>query len=136
VVTGDLEDPTACRDAIFRWLCRRARRELVPRLEDVAREHRLDYGRVSVRLQRTRWGSCSRSKNISLNARLLFLMPVLVDYVLLHELCHTREMSHSPRFWTLLGYHDPECRSHRKHLRLAGESMPTWLDHDVEEAQV
>lgn len=134
VVTGDLEDPAVCKEAVYRWLCRRASRALVPRLEEIAHEHRLDYGRVSVRRQRTRWASCSRRKNISLNARLLFLKPALVDYVLLHELCHTVEMNHSPRFWTLLGYHDPECRSHRKQLRVVGESMPTWLDHEVSEA--
>jgi predicted metal-dependent hydrolase len=71
-----------------------------------------------------------------LNARLLFLRPEVVDYVLLHELCHTVEMNHSPRFWTLLGYHDPECRVHRKLLRSAGESVPTWLDHEVGEPAI
>ncbi len=136
VVTGDLDDFEACRRALCRWLSRRARRELVPRLAEIAQRHRLEYGRVSVRQQRTRWASCSRRKTISLNARLLFLPPDLVDYVLTHELCHTVEMNHSPRFWTLLGYHDPECRVHRRLLRTAGGSIPTWLDHEAGEPGV
>ncbi|OFW61022.1 MAG: hypothetical protein A2133_04420 [Actinobacteria bacterium RBG_16_64_13] len=132
-LTGDLDDPVGCQEALCRWLVRTAKRTLVPRLEELARQHRLEYGRVSVRQQRTRWGSCSRRKTISLNARLLFLPPAVVDYVLLHELCHTVEMNHSPRFWTLLGYRDHDCRVHRKVLRKAGEALPTWLDHEVGE---
>jgi predicted metal-dependent hydrolase len=136
VVTGDPDDSVAYREALCRWLSRRARAALVPRLAELALRHRLEYGRVSVRQQRTRWGSCSRRKTVSLNARLLFLPPDLVDYVLLHELCHTVEMNHSPRFWTLLGYHEPGCRAHRKLLRRAGEAVPTWLDQEVGEPAI
>lgn len=134
VVTGDLEDHAACKDALCRWLTRRARRALVPRLEELALPHRFAHGRVSVRQQRSRWASCSRRKAMSINARLLFLPPGVVDHVLLHELCHTMEMNHSPRFWTLLGYHDPECRAHRRLLRTAWTMVPTWLDHEPGEA--
>lgn len=133
VVTGDIDDSNACKEALCRWLRRRAERTLVPHLEELGRAHGLMYGRVSVRQQRSRWGSCSRRKTISLNARLLFLPPATVDYVLLHELCHTVEMNHSSRFWALLECHDPECRTHQKLLRRAGDSMPTWLDHEVGE---
>lgn len=136
LVTGNLEDVLACKEALCRWMHRRARAALSARLEELAGQHRLTYGRVSVRHQRSRWGSCSRRKTISLNARLLFLPPEIVDHVLLHELCHTVEMNHSPRFWTLLGYHDPGCRIHRKALRNAGTFVPTWLEHGVEEPAV
>ncbi|MBN1319264.1 MAG: M48 family metallopeptidase, partial [Thermoleophilia bacterium] len=134
VVTGDLDDFGSCRDALCRWLSRRARRVLVPALEELALKHRFSYGRVSVRQQHSRWASCSRRNTISLNARLLFLPPGVVEHVLLHELCHTVEMNHSPRFWTLLGYHDPECHAHRKLLRAAWTAVPTWLDHEPGEA--
>lgn len=134
VVTGDPDDFGSCRDALCRWLSRRARRVLVPRLEELALKHRLAYGRISIRHQHSRWASCSRRNTISLNARLLFLPPGVVEHVLLHELCHTVEMNHSPRFWTLLGYHDPECRVHRKLLRAAWTAVPTWLDHGPGEA--
>jgi predicted metal-dependent hydrolase len=136
MVTGNPEDSAACGEALRRWLGRKAREALVPRLEEVAREQGLKYCRVSIRQQRTRWASCSRRGTISLNARLLFLPPAVVDYVLLHELCHIIEMNHSPRFWTLLGYHDPQCRAHRKVLKRAGESIPTWVDYEVEGSEV
>ena len=130
VVTGNLDDAVACRDALRRWLARTAGRTLLARLVVLSLEHQLPYDRASIRQQRTRWGSCSRQGAISLNSKLLFLPPEVVDYVLLHELCHTRELNHSARFWTLLGGHDPDCHAHRKRLRKAGDLVPAWLEHD------
>jgi predicted metal-dependent hydrolase len=135
-ITGDCDDATACREALYGWVRRRARMVLMPRLAEVARLHGFEYGRVTVRCQRTRWASCSRRKAISLNARLLFLPPEVVDYVLLHELCHTLEMNHSPRFWALLESHDPQWRAHKKLLRTAGMALPTWLDHELKEPAI
>lgn len=131
IVSGDADDFEGCRMALHRWLRRRARQVLVPRVAELSLRHRLRYGRVSVRLQRTRWASCSRSANISLNAKLLFLQRELVDYVLLHELCHTVEMNHSPRFWARLESHAPECRAHRILLKAAVNAVPTWVEHGV-----
>ena len=136
VVTGDLTDPSACRDALCRWLARTARRMLLARLAVLSLEHKLPYKRASIRQQRTRWGSCSRQGGISLNAKLLFLPAEVVDYVLLHELCHTKELNHSARFWALLQRHDPECLAHRKRLRKGGELVPTWLEHDLGEPKI
>ena len=133
VVTGNLADRSACRDALCRWLRRKAKAGLVPRLADLSGQHRLEFRLVTVRQQRSRWGSCSRHGTISLNANLLFLLPPLVDYVLLHELCHTVELNHSPRFWTLLGYHDPACKAHRRALRQARTSVPSWVEHEIGE---
>ncbi|NLE09910.1 MAG: M48 family metallopeptidase [Actinobacteria bacterium] len=131
VVTGDLDDADSCRQAVLRWLHRRARRHFVTRVAEIALRHRLDYGRVSVRQQRTRWASCSRQKTISLNVKLLFIQPELVDYVLLHELCHTVEMNHSPLFWGRLEAHDPEYQAHRVLLKASGVAVPSWVDHPV-----
>lgn len=130
VVTGDKSDFEDCREAICRWLSRRARKELTARLADLSREHGLNFGKVSIRQQRTRWGSCSRRGNISLNARLLLMPPEAVDYVLLHELCHTRRMDHSPVFWELLESCDPNYRSHKRLVRESAKALPTWLDHE------
>ncbi|MBN1631807.1 MAG: M48 family metallopeptidase [Thermoleophilia bacterium] len=136
LVTGDLDDAEACRQALSRWLRRRARRALIPWVADTALRHRLEFGRVSVRQQRTRWASCSRQKTISLNARLLFLQRDLVEYVVLHELCHTVEMNHSARFWARLQAHDPDCQTHRLLLRAAAGTVPTWVDHGMEKPGV
>lgn len=135
VVTGN-GDASAQQEALNRWLARAARRRLLPWLSRLAEEHRFAFERAVVRSQRTRWASCSRRGTISLNSRLLFLPPELVDHVLLHELCHTRELNHSARFWTLLGYHDPLCRTHRKALRTAGAMVPAWVDREVCESEL
>jgi len=136
VVTGDLADPAAGRDALGRWLRRKAQATLVPRLAELAQSHHLEYDRACVRQQKSRWGSCSRRGTISLNINLLFLPPSLVDHVLLHELCHTAELNHSARFWTLLGYHDPDCRAHRKQLRRVRTALPSWVENEIEEPLV
>ena len=69
-------------------------------------------GRISVRDQRSRWGSCSSGGAISLNWRLVLLAPELVDYIILHELAHLIELNHSARFWALLDTYDPQRKTH------------------------
>ncbi len=104
-----------------------ARRHLVPRLAALAAAHGLRYARCSVRGQRTLWGSCSSSGTISLNWKLLFLRPGLVDHVLLHELAHTRHMNHSPAFWALLERLCPGARALDAELSEAGARVPPWF---------
>jgi predicted metal-dependent hydrolase len=133
VVAGDQGDFEACKQALCRWLSRRAREVLVPRLAELAEFHGFRYEKVSVRQQRTRWGSCSRRGTISLNAKLLFMPPAAADYVLLHELCHTLQMNHSARFWAVMEKHDPKYKVHRKLVRTSAKAMPTWLDHEPDD---
>jgi len=92
-LAGDL------RPAIEGHLRRLAERELPLRVLEFAASHQLSLRRVTVRDQRTRWGSCSRRATISLNWRLIQTPPFVRDYIILHELMHLREMNHSPRFW-------------------------------------
>ncbi len=125
-VSGPLDDEAACRAALGRWLTRQAQAQLVPRLQQLSQRTGLRYRRAAVRRQRTRWASCSRTGAISLNVRLLFLPPALADYVLLHELCHTVEMNHSPRFWALLARHCPDYRELDRALREMWERVPRW----------
>ncbi len=108
------------------WLKRLGRQELPPRLRRLADAHDFDYQRVSIRLQRTRWGSCSSSGTISLNAALLFLSPSLLRHVLIHELCHTRQMDHSPRFWSHVARLEPEYARRRGELKHAWMCVPAW----------
>jgi predicted metal-dependent hydrolase len=76
-----------------------AERKIIARLRQLARRHGFIYNKVSIRNQRTRWGSCSPKGNISLNIKLVALPQELFDYVLLHELVHTRIHNHSNKFW-------------------------------------
>lgn len=127
VVTAPAGDEQAARRALLAWARRRAAEELPARLEDLAGLHGFRCERVTIRHQRTRWGSCSPRGAISLNLRLLFLDPEMIDHVLLHELCHTREHNHSQRFWALLGTLDPDCATHRRRAREAWRGLPRWL---------
>jgi predicted metal-dependent hydrolase len=93
-----------------------ARRVIVDRLAELARRHRFGYNRVFVRSQKTRWGSCSAQNNINLNVNLIRLPPALRDYVILHELVHTRIKNHGSRFWEELERHVNDCRRVDKQL--------------------
>jgi predicted metal-dependent hydrolase len=90
------------RKAVTTAVLRRAKELLPPRLKQLAQEKGFTYNRCIVKNVHTRWGSCSTKGNINLNMHLVQLPNELIDYVLLHELCHTVEMNHSERFWTLL----------------------------------
>ena len=79
-----------------------AQRELPPRLKELADKHGFRYTRVTLRDSHSRWGSCSNRASISLSIYLQLLPQHLIDYVLLHELCHTIELNHSDRFWALM----------------------------------
>jgi len=115
-----------CRAALHRWWLRQGRQHLVPLLQEISRETGWSFDRATVRRQRTRWGSCSRKKSVSLNAKLMFLDPALVRYVMIHELCHTREMNHAPRFWRLVQTACPDFRVLNKALRQAWNTVPSW----------
>ena len=90
------------RKAITTALTRRAKELLPPRLKLLAAEKGFVYNSCTVRNVHSRWGSCNAKKNISLSIYLAMLPNELIDYVLLHELCHTVEMNHSDRFWALM----------------------------------
>ena len=97
-----------------------ARRKLVRRLKYMAGKHGFTYNRVFLRNQRTRWGSCSFKNNISLNIRLMKLPDDLVDYVILHELVHTRVKNHGPQFWKELDRYVGDSRAVSKKLKEYG----------------
>ena len=104
-------------DGVEAHLRRLAARELPARLDELARRHGFSVAGVSIRNQRTRWGSCSRSGRISLNWRLIRLPPDIRDYVLLHELTHLRHLNHSARFWRELARLCPHHAEARRWLR-------------------
>jgi len=100
-----------------------ARAELEPRLRELAAAHQLSVAAVSVRNQKSRWGSCSRNGRIALNFRLVQLPPHVSDYVLVHELMHLKQQNHSRCFWRLVELACPDFRAAERWLRTAGKGL-------------
>jgi len=94
-----------------------AKASLPPRLKELADEHGFTYNRVTIKNNISNWGSCSVRGNINLNLRLVTLPQPLQDYVMLHELCHLKEMNHGPKFHALLESLCPDHRTLEKELR-------------------
>jgi predicted metal-dependent hydrolase len=113
--------------ALLRWLSREAEGHLRGRLEAVAAETGLDYTRLILRRQRTRWGSCSRSGTVSLNVCLAFQRPNVVRYLMIHELCHRRHMNHSAAYWRLVESIEPDWRALDKELLKGWRNVPGWV---------
>ena len=113
--------------ALVPWLGRLAANELRARLDPLARELGIDYSRLSIRRQRTRWGSCSTQGTISLNVCLMFQRPPVVRYLMVHELCHRRHMNHSKRFWSLVGSFEPGWKALDVELLQGWRNVPAWV---------
>src|SRR5437868_14390860 len=103
---------------------RRAARELVRMLvDDEAPELDVEVARITIRAQRTRWGSCSTNGTLSFNWRLVLAPLEVLDYVVVHELCHLHVPDHSRRFWALVERHRPAWREQRAWLREHGPEL-------------
>ena len=125
-LTGPVDDPAMVAAVLNRWLQRRAKDVLVPWLNRLSAELSLPFSRVGIRRQRTRLGSCSAEGSISLNRNLLLIPEPLVRYVLVHELCHGRQLDHSKKFWRLLETFEPNARQTAAKVREAAESVRRW----------
>lgn len=127
VLTGRVDDEQQCVAALRRWLKCIAEQAFEPRLRALAALSGLDYKRMQVRGQKTCWGSHSSSGTISINFCLLFLDPALLRYLMIHELCHSRHMNHSARFWRLVERYEPDCRRLDRRLSDAWRDVPLWV---------
>jgi hypothetical protein len=119
-------DQTVARLTLQRWLSRKARCFLLPHVQQISNVTGLDFQRLTIRAQKSRWGSCSSTGTISLNRALMFLEFDLVRYLIVHELCHTRQMNHSRRYWALVESLEPEFKSYEYRLRKQGHNIPRW----------
>ena len=128
VVYGAVHDRDACLKVLKLWLQMRTREELVPLLARLAGENGFTFGEVFIRGQKTRWASCSARGTINLSFKLLFLDRDAVRCVLMHELCHTVLMNHSPRFWALLGGFEPAYKAINKRMRDGWKHVPAWVE--------
>jgi predicted metal-dependent hydrolase len=113
--------------ALQSWMHKKARRRLVPWLDDVSREIGMTFSRAVVRVQKTRWASYSRSGTVSVNSNLMFIPPELVRYVFIHELCHSQELNHSSRFWKTVERIEPRRADLDAQLKSAvWKYVPMW----------
>jgi predicted metal-dependent hydrolase len=120
-------DERSARSLLQSWLKRAAFERLAPRLLQLAQELNCQVARVSIRCQRTRWGSCSTRGTVSLNCSLLFLDFDVVRYLFMHELAHTKHMNHSASFWRLVEKLEPDYRRLDRELLAGWRTVPGWV---------
>lgn len=107
----------------LRRLADQAEESIPERVRYYAERIGVDYGRIRIRNQQTRWGSCTAAGNLSFNCLLMLCPLEVLDYVVVHELCHRREMNHSPHFWALVEEELPDYRERRDWLRVNGAKL-------------
>lgn len=116
-------DEQAVRAALKSVLAARALERIRERLQVYAPRIGGEYGRVAIRDQRSRWGSCSSKRNLNFNWKLIMAPPQALDYVVIHELCHLHEFNHSQRFWRLVAGQMPEYEAWKKWLKTHGSEL-------------
>lgn len=126
VIETEAPDDQEVYELLRKWLLAQARIHLKPWITREAHRLGVQPNSVSVRTQRTRWGSCSPRGNVSINASLLFVEPELVRYLFVHELCHLRHLDHSKRFWNAVARYEPTFKSLDRRLTDAWSVVPVW----------
>ncbi len=111
------------KPALERWYRRQAKTEIAPRLDEAVQALGTAYTALTIRNQKTRWGSCSSTGAMSFNWRLLLAPEEILDYVVWHEACHLLVLDHSRRFWSLLERHVPGYAEPRRWLRRHGQTL-------------
>jgi len=127
IISGHIDNKKGVFSLLERFFKQYARSYLQLRLDELSHDLNLPYNRLTVRAQKTRWGSCSSKKNINLNYKLVFLDKCLMDYVLIHELLHTIHMNHSKAYWIDLDAVMPGSRSFDKQLNQVTRTLPCWM---------
>lgn len=119
-------EPEKAQIYIDKWLTSVARDHLQNNLSLLCKKTGLAFKRMQIRAQKSRWGSYSARGTISLNRNILFFQPAVVEYLLIHELCHTKHMNHSRDFWRLVEKFCPDYRALDKSLKEAWRLLPPW----------
>ena len=128
LVQGPADDFAKVQSALEAWVKQHIEPHLIHRVEELLPQEGRRPTKVTIRSQKTRWGSCSASGAINLNLRLAFLPPHLVDYVILHEIAHLAHMNHSMRFWDTMETLVTQPRRLDRELHHAADFIPYWLN--------
>lgn len=128
VLYGEKLELEKCLIELKQWLYMIAEKEFYRWLKQLSECYQLPFQSLSIRNQSTRWGSCTPEKNISLNVKLMFLPRSITEYVLIHELCHTRYLDHSIKFWRLVASFVPDYKNQVRQLKQIKQTdFPSWM---------
>ncbi len=111
------------KNILLSWLKLEAKIILIKRVEELAKQFGFEYFRITIKDQSSVWGSCSSKKNLNFSWRLILAPVEVMDYVIIHELCHLAQMNHSRNFWALVEKYMPDYKAHRKWLDKNGKSL-------------
>lgn len=117
---ADQMSRTSLSEEEIKQLAELAKQVIPQRVAFFARQMDVTYGRITIRNQKTRWGSCSQAGNLNFNCRLMKMPPEVLDYVVVHELCHRKQMNHSRTFWEEVEKVLPDYRVTRQWLKQNG----------------
>ncbi len=125
---GGQQAERLARRTLLSWLKLRLQAEAHAIIQQHAGRHALYPRGVRIRTMNTRWGSLGIHNDMNLNLRLILAPPSVLEYVVVHELCHIRHRDHSRRFWSLVARHLPQYAAERSWLRAHGDVLMTWFD--------
>ena len=118
-----IESSAVLSEAELRDLAKKAKNVLPDKVKQYAERIGVTYGRIAIRSQKTKWGSCSSKGNLNFNCLLMLAPDSVQDYVVIHELCHRKQMNHSPQFWAEVERVMPEYRVWKRWLRDHGTTL-------------
>ncbi len=122
-----INDEHEVNKALIKYFKDFAKEFFINRTYKFATKYGYDFNRVTIKNQKTKWGSCSTKRNLNFNWKLIFAPLEVLEYVVIHEVCHLKEMNHSPRFWKLVEQECPQYKSHKKWLRKNGDTIQTYV---------
>lgn len=126
IVRGGCDDQDQVRQAVLEWYRVQARAHVIPRAHALAEGFGLQPRSIALSSAKKRWGSCSSRGSVRINTRCVMALPSIIDYVIVHELCHLTHLNHSPAFWALVQARQPDFRIHREWLKQHGSELLDW----------
>jgi len=127
IIHKNIDDVAILSKYLQLWLRRHSKEYLSAQLCKIAELHDFTFNKVTIKSQRTKWGSCSSRGNINLNFKLILLDEKLIDYLILHELCHLKHMNHSSVYKNFIRLIEPDSKFYEKELNVVWHKLPQWI---------